>query len=200
MGSLVPFQDLNLQPETTNFTSSPNPNPRIFPKIEPKLEPLDEYTQADLQTPPIFPNPSPNFYSGAGSAFSRNQQFATFGSQSPSSIMPEIPPGCDGQVYSEFNRISGLFKEAFARRMQRYGDVEVVGNPNDDSAAVEVVGIQDEDSAAVEVVGNQNEDSAAVEMVEDPDSRAIVPVGNNNNQVSEVVVPRRKYQQRSAFF
>lgn len=198
MGSLVPFQDLNLQPETTNFTSSPNPNPRIFPKIEPKLEPLDEYTQADLQTPPIFPNPSPNFYSGAGSAFSRNQQFATFGSQSPSSIMPEIPPGCDGQVYSEFNRISGLFKEAFARRMQRYGDVEVVGNPNDDSAAVEVVGIQDEDSAAVEVVGNQNEDSAAVEMVEDPDSRAIVPVGNNNNQVSEVVVPRRKYQQRSA--
>lgn len=198
MGSLVPFQDLNLQPETTNFTSSPNPNPRIFPKIEPKLEPLDEYTQADLQAPPIFPNPSPNFYSGAGSAFSRNQQFATFGSQSPSSIMPEIPPGCDGQVYSEFNRISGLFKEAFARRMQRYGDVEVVGNPNDDSAAVEVVGIQDEDSAAVEVVGNQNEDSAAVEMVEDPDSRAIVPVGNNNNQVSEVVVPRRKYQQRSA--
>lgn len=198
MGSLVPFQDLNLQPETTNFTSSPNPNPRIFPKIEPKLEPLDEYTQADLQTPPIFPNPSPNFYSGAGSAFSRNPQFATFGSQSPSSIMPEIPPGCDGQVYSEFNRISGLFKEAFARRMQRYGDVEVVGNPNDDSAAVEVVGIHDEDSAAVEVVGNQNEDSAAVEMVEDPDSRAIVPVGNNNNQVSEVVVPRRKYQQRSA--
>lgn len=57
MGSLVPFQDLNLQPESTNFTSSTTPNPRIIPKIEPKLEPLDEYTQADLQTPAFFFQP-----------------------------------------------------------------------------------------------------------------------------------------------
>lgn len=170
MGSLVPFQDLNLQPESTNFTSSPTPTPRIIiPKIEPKLEPLDEYTQADLQTTPFFPNPSPNFNSSSGSAFTRTPQSATSDSQSPSSIIPEIPPGCDEtNVYSEYNRISELFKEAFANGTQRFGDVEVV----------------------------QHQDSRA-EVVEDPDSRAIVPV-NTDTQVSEMVVARRKYQQRSS--
>ncbi|CAN4091025.1 unnamed protein product [Withania somnifera] len=166
MGSLVPFQDLNLQPESTNFTStpqSPTPNPRIIPKIEPKLEPLDEYTQADLQTPPFFSNPSPNFTS-------TTQHFAT------SSTVNEIPPhGVDeNTVYSEYNRISELFKEAFAKRMQRFGDVEVVGNQ--DSCVVEE-----------EVVD------------EEPDSRAIVPVNTEDiyNQVSEVIT-KRKYQQRSS--
>lgn len=176
MGSLVPFQDLNLQPESTNFTSSTTPNPRIIPKIEPKLEPLDDYTQADLQTPAFFSNPSPNFNSSSGSAFTRNPQLTTpeADSQSPSSIIPEIPPGCDGNnvyVYSEYNRISEMFKEAFTKKMQRYGDVEVVGNQNQDSAD---------------------------EVMEDPDARAIVPVSNNDTQVAEVVVARRKYQQRSA--
>ncbi|XP_060212176.1 histone-lysine N-methyltransferase family member SUVH9-like [Lycium barbarum] len=47
MGSLVPFQDLNLQLETTNFTSTPTPTPRIIPKIEPNLNPLmNQYKEA----------------------------------------------------------------------------------------------------------------------------------------------------------
>ncbi|MCD7457914.1 Histone-lysine N-methyltransferase member suvh2 [Datura stramonium] len=169
MGSLVPFQDLNLQPESNNFTFSPTPTPRIIPKIEPKLEPLDEYTQADLQTTPFFSNPSPNFNSSSGSAFTRTPRSATPDSQSPTSMIPEIPPGCDEtNVYSEYNRISELFKEAFANGTPRFGDVEVV----------------------------QHQDSRA-EVVEDPDSRAIVPV-NTDTQVSEMVVARRKYQPRSS--
>ncbi|KAK4341634.1 hypothetical protein RND71_040135 [Anisodus tanguticus] len=159
MGSLVPFQDLNLQPEPTNFASSPTPTPRIIPKVEPKLEPLDEYTQADLQSTPFFSNPSPNFNSSSGQHFTRNPQLPT----------PEIPPGCEEtNVYSEYNRISELFKEAFAKRMERFGDVEVVEN-NDSPIAV----------------------------VEDPDSHAIVPV-NNETQVSEMVITRKKYPQRSS--
>ncbi|KAF3638101.1 Histone-lysine N-methyltransferase family member SUVH2 [Capsicum chinense] len=175
MGSLVPFQDLNLQPEPTN--------PRIIPKIEPKLEPLDEYTQADLQTPPFFPNPSPNFSSsGSGSSpftCNSNVQLPT------SSTVHEIPPlgSDDTTVYSEYNRISELFKEAFARKMQqqqRFGEIEVVGRNHQDS--------ENQDLGVI----------AEEEVVEDPDSRALVPVSNENNQVSEVVVTKRKYQQRSS--
>ncbi|XP_016512786.2 histone-lysine N-methyltransferase family member SUVH9 [Nicotiana tabacum] len=164
MGSLVPFQDLNLQPESTNLTSN-SPTPLITPKIEPKLEPLDEFTQADLQTPPLFSNPNTlNF----------NSNF-TPNSLSHSSIITseQNPSGSnETNVYSEYNRISELFREAFAKRMQRYGDIEIVADPeNDDTRDVEV----DLDN-----------------------SRAIVPVNNEDNQVSEMVIPRRKYQQRSS--
>ncbi|XP_060214490.1 histone-lysine N-methyltransferase family member SUVH9-like [Lycium barbarum] len=165
MGSLVPFQDLNLQLETTNFTSSPIPTPRIFPMIEPKLEPLDEYTQADLQTTPFFSNPSPNFNnSGSSSAFTPTQQLRT-----SDSIPPEIPPGFEETyVYSEFKRISDQYKEAFAGRMQHFGDVEVFEHLH-----------------------------SHVEVVEDPDSHAIVSV-NNDTQASEIVIARKRYPQRSS--
>ncbi|XP_016446473.1 histone-lysine N-methyltransferase family member SUVH9 [Nicotiana tabacum] len=164
MGSLVPFQDLNLQPESTNLTSN-SPTPLITPKIEPKLEPLDEFTQADLQTPPLFSNPNtPNFNCNF-TPNSLSHNLITTPEQNPS--------GSDGtNVYSEYNRISELFREAFAKRMQRYGDIEIVADPN-------------------------NDDSRDVEMDLD-NSRAIVPVNNEDNQVSEMVIPRRKYQQRSS--
>ncbi|XP_060180568.1 histone-lysine N-methyltransferase family member SUVH9-like [Lycium barbarum] len=160
MGSRVPFQDLNLQTESTNFTSSPTPIPRIIPKIEPKLEPFDEYTQADLQSTPFFSNPSPNFNSNSGSAFTRTPQLPT-----SHSIPPEIPLGFEEtNVYSEFNRISELFKEAL---MQRFGGNEVV----------------------------EHQDSHA-EVVENPNSRAIFPI-NSDTQVSEIVIDRKTYAQRS---
>ncbi|KAJ8547143.1 hypothetical protein K7X08_010729 [Anisodus acutangulus] len=150
MGSLVPFQDLNLQPESTNFTSSPTTTPRIIPKI-PKLEPLDEYTQADVQTTPFFSNPSPNFNFSSGSTFTRTPQLPT-----SDSIPPEIPPGFEEiNVYSEFNLT------------QHFRDVGVV----------------------------EHQDSR-VEVVEDPDSHASVP-DNNDTQVSEIVIARKQYTQRS---
>ncbi|KAK4356910.1 hypothetical protein RND71_022520 [Anisodus tanguticus] len=96
MGSLVPFQNLNLQPDSTNYTSSPIQNPRIIPKIEPKREPLDEYTRADIQTTPFFSN-------------------LVHISTSVLVQLSPIPPGYEEIiVYSEFNR------------MQRCRDVEVV--------------------------------------------------------------------------
>ncbi|KAK4356909.1 hypothetical protein RND71_022519 [Anisodus tanguticus] len=151
MGSLVPFQDLNLQPESTNFTSSPTTTPRIIPKIEAKLEPLDEYTQADVQTTPFFSNPSPNFNFSSGSAFTRTKQLPT-----SDSIPPDIPPGFEEiNVYSEFNLT------------QHFRDVGVV----------------------------EHQDSR-VEVVEDPDSHASVP-DNNDTQVSETVIARKQYTQRS---
>lgn len=62
-------------------------------------------------------------------------------------------------MYSEFNRISELFKTAFAKRMESYGDVDV--------------------------------DAL------DPDSRAIVPVPEENQVSTVVVSQRRKLHQRS---
>ncbi|KAK4358157.1 hypothetical protein RND71_023767 [Anisodus tanguticus] len=146
MGSLVPFQYLNLQHESTNFTSSPTPTPRIIPRIEPKLEPFDEYTQAYLQTPSFFSNPSPNFNnSSSGSAFTRTQQLPT-----SDSIPLEIPPGFEEtNVYYEFNRIYELFNEASTRRMQQFGDVEVAEHQY---SRVEVV--EDPDSHAIVSVNN----------------------------------------------
>nr|GMD65634.1 histone-lysine N-methyltransferase family member SUVH9-like [Ipomoea batatas] len=154
MASLVPFQDLDLQLGPSTFTGAGNcsssgagSSGMIVPKIEPKLEPLDEFAQADLQTPASFSNPSPTSNSGFSLAPPRQSE-GGYGLSFPG----------DDNVYSEFHRISEMFRTAFAKRMQRYGDVEVV---------------------------------------EDPDSRAIVPV-NNEGQLSTVVIARRKYQQRSS--
>ncbi|KAI3430100.1 uncharacterized protein J3R85_008241 [Psidium guajava] len=100
MGSLLPFQDLNLLPD-------PPLTATITPKIEPKLEPLDEPSQT--------PTPSPD--------------------------------GGD-QLFSEFHRVSELFRNAFARRYGHGGgDVNVL----------------------------------------DPETQAIVPVKNEEAQLSPFV-------------
>ncbi|XP_060212177.1 histone-lysine N-methyltransferase family member SUVH9-like [Lycium barbarum] len=101
--------------------------------------------------PPLFSNPSPNFNNcGSSSAFTPTPQLPT-----SDSIPPEIPPGFEETyVYSEFKRISDLYKEAFAGRMQHFGDVEVVKHQH-----------------------------SRVEVVEDPDSHAIVSVNDTQVSV-----------------
>ncbi|KAK9288644.1 hypothetical protein L1049_017104 [Liquidambar formosana] len=145
MGSLIPFLDLNLLPDPTTTINTAT----ICPKIEPKLEPYDEPPPLQPPQQTFFPDPNPSFFS--------NSQSTPFPDPDPNS--PSQPPELSSEennVYSEFYRISELFRSAFAKRMQRYGDVDVL----------------------------------------DPDSRAIVPV-SEENRVSTVVVARRR-SQRSA--
>ncbi|KAL0414172.1 UNVERIFIED_CONTAM: Histone-lysine N-methyltransferase family member SUVH9 [Sesamum radiatum] len=78
----------------------------LVPKIEPKLEPLDE----PLPSPPAFnlstPSPSP--------------------SPSPSSA----------DVYSEFNRLSELFRSTLAQGLQGNGDMPFIPDSDPDSRAL----------------------------------------------------------------
>ncbi|XP_043722622.1 histone-lysine N-methyltransferase family member SUVH9-like [Telopea speciosissima] len=79
---------------------------RITPQIEPKLEPLDEE--------PYFSTPN---------------------SDPSSDVIEEISPVSDitgddeNDVYSQYYRISELFRSVFARKMQQYSDLTVV-DPN----------------------------------------------------------------------
>ncbi|KAK6929698.1 SRA-YDG [Dillenia turbinata] len=104
MGSLVPFQDLNLLPDA--------PGPLICPKLEPKLEPLDD-----------FPSPSPSSVNPNPSLLSNSSI------SEPSPSFEVTPSSDDTNVYTEFSRISELFRTAFAKQMRSYGDISVVG-PN----------------------------------------------------------------------
>ncbi|PQP92215.1 histone-lysine N-methyltransferase family member SUVH9-like [Prunus yedoensis var. nudiflora] len=134
------------QPNTTTIAMK-------VPKIEPKLEPFDEPLDTQLpQLPqePFVPTPTPNSFA--------NSQLTPFSdpNHTPLSESSTVPSEQDN-VYSEFHRISELFRTAFAKGLQRFGDVDVL----------------------------------------DPDSRAIVPV-SQEQQLQEVVVARRKYPQRSS--
>nr|XP_016515309.1 PREDICTED: histone-lysine N-methyltransferase family member SUVH9-like [Nicotiana tabacum] len=134
MGSIVPFQDLNLQPEIPTTS-------KIFPKIEPKPEPLDEFT-------PQFTNPSPNFNN-------INPQFNATSSQNAR--------GCDeGGVYSEYNRISELFRAAFA---QRNGDVEVLQDPNPDPNCRAIVPVSNDSQVSDIVVARRKYEKRSSELV-----------------------------------
>ncbi|KAK9087721.1 hypothetical protein Syun_030115 [Stephania yunnanensis] len=117
MGSLVPFQDLNLPPQNPNSNpNNPSPNPSnlaiIVPKIEPKLEPLDDYPTYIQNPSSIDDNPSSN-----------GTEFDALNGLMPVQNGGE-ESGESGDVYAQFARISELFKSAFASR--RAGDMEVL--------------------------------------------------------------------------
>ncbi|CBI23736.3 unnamed protein product, partial [Vitis vinifera] len=126
MGSLIPFQDLNLLPDpaTSPSTAATAITPAlIFPKIEPKLEPFDAPT-LPLQS---FPqNPSPNFFNN---------------------------------VYSEYYRISELFRTAFSKRMENLGNIEVL---DPDSRAIVPV---PEETRISNVVVSRRRDQRSSELV-----------------------------------
>ncbi|KAJ4722818.1 Histone-lysine N-methyltransferase family member protein [Melia azedarach] len=135
MGSLVPFQDLNLLPSPVAATpTTPAPTPTLLtPKIEPKTEPLDEPIQThQLERPqntsePLLSDSTPNFFINSDNT--------------PVSRSSE-----QDNVYSEFYRISELFRTAFAKRLRKYGDVEVL---DPDSRAIIPVNQETQLSAAV---------------------------------------------------
>ena len=154
MGSLIPFQDLNLLPDpgaspSTVAAGAITPT-FVIPKIEPKLEQFDAPTPL-LQS--FSENPSPNFF-----ASSTELPFLESDSNPNHTVFSPTPEGSpeENNVYSEYYRISELFRTAFSKRMENLG--------NNDAS--------------------------------DPDSRAIVPVPEEN-RVSDVVVSRRRDQRSS---
>ncbi|KAL6970640.1 Histone-lysine N-methyltransferase member suvh2 [Sarracenia purpurea var. burkii] len=115
MGSLIPFQDLNLVPDATTTTAAAA---LLTPKLEPKLEPLDEPYEFLAQIPPQHP-----YFSSPNPRFSFNSQpEAVF--SGPGSVSENTSE--KNNVYSEFNRISDAFRTAFADRMEMFDDVEVL--------------------------------------------------------------------------
>ncbi|GLU08252.1 hypothetical protein SLE2022_251760 [Rubroshorea leprosula] len=120
MGSLVPFQDLNLSPEVPQTAASATPSTAstpalLIPKIEPKQEPIDELR-------PIQQEPSQgyaDFASNSTPDFLNNSHLSPLPQSSPSNVDQE-------KLYSEFFRISELFRSAFAKSLEKYGDIQVV--------------------------------------------------------------------------
>ncbi|KAH7836193.1 hypothetical protein Vadar_033577 [Vaccinium darrowii] len=95
MGSLIPFPDLNSVPDptTTAAAAATTITPTLIPKLEPKLEPFDEPPPQPLaQLHPNSTHPNPNL---------------NHSTQNPLD---------ETNVYSEFNRISELFRTAFAKQ------------------------------------------------------------------------------------
>lgn len=159
MGSLQPFQDLNLLPAPSAISTT---TPMLIPKVEPKLEPVEEPVEIFQLT-------------GQVQQQQQTAQDSFFTCSTPENLSnsdhTSQPSGFSSEkedVYTEFYRISKLFRTAFAKRFQRFGDVS------------------DSDSRAI--VPAQSESSAL---------SSISP--NSENQVSSVVVSRRRsYKQRSA--
>ncbi|GAY46594.1 hypothetical protein CUMW_098270 [Citrus unshiu] len=133
MGSIVPFQDLNLMPSpsaaasTAASTAAAATLPLLTPKIEPKTEPFDE------------PVPTHQLEPGQNTPESLLSESAP-GFFSNSENTPESQPPDRDNVYSEFYRISELFRTAFAKRLRKYGDIDVL---DPDSRAIVTVNHQD---------------------------------------------------------
>lgn len=156
MGSLIPFQDLNLLPDpaTSPSTAATAITPAlIFPKIEPKLEPFDAPT-LPLQS---FPqNPSPNFFVNSGQL-----PFVGPGSNPNDTVFSQTPEGSpeENNVYSEYYRISELFRTAFSKRMENLGNIEVL---DPDSRAIVPV---PEETRISNVVVSRRRDQRSSELV-----------------------------------
>ncbi|XVF62768.1 hypothetical protein PTKIN_Ptkin09bG0035100 [Pterospermum kingtungense] len=173
MGSIVPFQDLtlSLQPPqtTTDAATSSTPTPTTFhfltPKIEPKQEPFDE---PELEP---APNQSPHQQKGFLFSLSDSTPDLLLNSETTPPNIPSSTVDDQNALYSEYFRISELFRSAFAKRLQKYGDVEVL----------------DPDSRAIVPVPEEPQ----------PSSEATPTNTSNPEQALSVVVSRRKWPGRS---
>ncbi|TXG72443.1 hypothetical protein EZV62_001022 [Acer yangbiense] len=150
MGSIVPFQDLNLLPSPISTTTTAS---LLTPKLEPKAEPLDEPIQTHQQ---FFNNNTPEpFFSGSAFPFFPNSQ---------NTLVPE-PTSDQDNVFSEYYRISELFRSAFSKRLQQqlqYADVEAHLDPN--SQAIVSVN-QDNQLSTTVVVPRRKYDKRSSELV-----------------------------------
>ncbi|XP_026435882.1 histone-lysine N-methyltransferase family member SUVH9-like [Papaver somniferum] len=162
MGSIVPFQDLNHPPPP------PPQNPlHIFPKIEPKVEPLDEpppgipsiYTSNSIQNPTITdPDPLQLF---------------------PATDITSNASTNENDVYSEFYRISELFKTAFSKK----GGAQQNYHENNNNYEVEEETLEDPNTTATPTT----------------DCLSIVPVSHQEGGVvSTDVVTKRQLSFRSS--
>ncbi|GMH08276.1 hypothetical protein Nepgr_010116 [Nepenthes gracilis] len=120
MGTVLPFLDLNLLPDPPTFSTTDAGNattPIIRPKIEPKVEPFDESTTQILTHQLEFDNPSSNLLPSSPTTPFPDPN-------DPSSIALEPAASSEENVYSEFYRITEMFRSAFAQRRQKCGDVD----------------------------------------------------------------------------
>ncbi|KAM2332182.1 hypothetical protein ACFX1X_022771 [Malus domestica] len=124
MGSLIPIIDLNNLPESPAGSTPNTANSAValkVPKIEPKLEPFDEPLDTHLpQLPPepFIPTPTPNSLT--------NSQITPFSDLNHTPVSESsAAPSDQENVYSEFHRISELFRTAFAKGLQSMADGEV---------------------------------------------------------------------------
>ncbi|KAM7261463.1 hypothetical protein ACFE04_008830 [Oxalis oulophora] len=159
MGSLV---DLNLSPDSTataatTTTTSDNP-PVRNPKIEPKEEPLEFSTppphQPQPQLPPQQPHPQQTPITTVIS--DPNPIFLQKEEHTPSSDK-------DILIFSEFSRVSEMFRAAFARRMLEG-----------------------------EALNHHQQQQQQLFPTPDTDSRAIVSIPEEDNNVVAVPLPRLK--------
>ncbi|XP_022760402.1 histone-lysine N-methyltransferase family member SUVH9-like [Durio zibethinus] len=158
MGSHVPFQDLNLSPEppqATSFattsssvtTSSTTTFNFLTPKIEPKQEPFDE------------PAPTDVVHQQQSFLFSLSNSTPDFLSNPETTPPSNISSSTDDQnaLYTEYFRISELFRSAFAKRIQKYGDVEVLDR---DSRAIVSVPEEPQPTSETTPTNTSNPDRA----------------------------------------
>ncbi|XP_059447885.1 histone-lysine N-methyltransferase family member SUVH9-like [Corylus avellana] len=146
MGSLIPFQDLNVLPDPPTTTAA-----MLTPKIEPKLEPLDEPLENLQPTPQqqqLQQTPQGSFFSSSTPENYANSEHTP----QPSGISSS-----EDNVYSEFFRVSELFRSAFAKRLQSYGDVI-----DPDSRAIVPV---PQDSNALDSINHNSSDQVSTVVV-----------------------------------
>ncbi|KAL2508745.1 Histone-lysine N-methyltransferase family member SUVH9 [Forsythia ovata] len=140
MDSIVPCLNLNLYSEPTSSSST------TIPKITPKIEPLDE--------PPPF-LPTTTYISHTHPHLPTHHQ------------TPSVPPPPEPDVSSEFNRISELFRSAFAQRLQKYGDVAIL--PDADPISGAIVPYSNPETQVSNVVisprGGRKQDQRSSELV-----------------------------------
>ncbi|XP_050216727.1 histone-lysine N-methyltransferase family member SUVH9-like [Mercurialis annua] len=157
MGSIVPFQDLNLNlspPSPATAAGAVTPTPLLIPKLEPKLEPLDSLVETPLTHEeahdPLYHDFAPNFFSNTETTPTPPPQSATE----------------EDNVYSEYHRITALFHTAFAQRLQQQQQLQ---------------------QKHQEQYGDVSDDS-----------RAIVPVNDENTLATAPTKPHRRYTKRSS--
>lgn len=128
MDSLI---DLNIYPDPPHTTTiatgyAPTAATPIIPKVEPKLEPLDE--QFDVP-PKSNSNPILSLISQPDTALVAHSEVD------------------ENNVFSEYNRISEMFRTAFAKDMERYDEIQAT-----DPDAQAIVPIPEENQLSTVVV------------------------------------------------
>ncbi|KAG9151147.1 hypothetical protein Leryth_002714 [Lithospermum erythrorhizon] len=140
MTSFLPFQpDLNLLPDPTTTTSTTaaanNPTTataaaNIGWKI-PKPEPLDEPLNLETPTPLNTIYQTPNNFTVSFSPSNVATSSAAAAPPPPSFSSEE-----EANTYAEYQRMSSIFRASIAKKMQKYGDMEVLESQDDSRAIV----------------------------------------------------------------
>ena len=178
MGSLIPFQDLNLLPDPPLTNTNTTRPTLLTPKIEPKLEPLDEPLENHQPHQLLLQLQHQQQQQQQQQQQEQQQQLYFSNTENTPLSTSQPSPDESDNVYSEFYRISELFRTAFAKGLQRYGDVDVLVDP--DSRAIVPVPQEATTPTATTTTTNSN---------------------TNTNQVSTTTLTvsrRRPHHQRSS--